>query len=120
MAYHRERKSARFEIESTIFVSTPSHGPATEKVKSIDLCLRGSLLVGEEFYGVGRVLTLDIVIENSRQPVRAISKVVHEYRDLEGRICTGVEFLFISDGQHKVYDSFLSHLDHEEQATLTA
>lgn len=92
------RRYIRVPVERPVYVSTPAEGLKSQALWSFELGEGGCLLVSDNFFGVGRILIIDIMLD-SRRPVRAIGKVLYEYRDLNQRVCSGVEFQYI-DGEH--------------------
>ena len=92
------RRYLRVPVERPVYVTTPADGLRSRAIWSHELGEGGCLLVGDTFFGVGRILVVDIVLDG-RRPVRAIGKVLYEYRDLTTRVCSGVEFQFI-EGEH--------------------
>lgn len=102
------RRYIRVPVERPVFVTTPSDGQRAVSVWSFELGEGGCLLVGDTFFGVGRVLIVDLMLD-SRRPVRAIGKVLYEYRDLNVRVCSGLEFQYI-DGEH--LESLKDYIQH--------
>lgn len=101
MTLQRMRKFERIAVNLPVYVSTPSQGHATESVRARELGEGGCLLLGTDFFGVGRILTLDIAMGS--RPVRAIAKVLYEYRNGAGEVCSGAEFQFVSeDNSHRL------------------
>lgn len=96
------RRFARVPVERPVYVTTPLEGFKPTTILSFELGEGGCLLASEDFFGVGRIIIIDIFLE-SRRPVRAIGKVLYEYRDLNQRVFSGVEF---------------QYLDHEHQEAL--
>lgn len=95
MGYLRMRRFERVAVEVPVCVTTPSQGMFADQARTVDVGEGGCLFVGREFFGTGRILTVDLMIE--RRPLRAIAKVLYEYRNGAGEVCSGVEFQFLSD-----------------------
>lgn len=102
------RRHVRVPVERPVYVTTPADGIRSQAVWSFELGEGGCLLVSDQFFGVGRILIVDIQLD-SRRPVRAIAKVLYEYRDLNHRVCSGVEFQYV-EGEHlEALKSYIMH-----------
>lgn len=93
------RRHARIPVERPVLVKTPAEGEGGESAYSHDLSEGGCLLVGRDFFGKGRILILDIFL-NTKKPARAIGKIIHEFRNMNGTVSSGVEFQYMGD-EHK-------------------
>lgn len=104
------RRYVRVPVERPVYVSSPAEKATHGTVWSHELGEGGCLLVSDEFYGVGRILIVDIVLDTTR-PVRAIGKVLYEYRDLKARVCTGIGFQYVDkDQQRRLRDYILDRV----------
>lgn len=92
------RRFARVPVERPVYVTTPADSYKSSNILSFELGEGGCLLASEDFFGTGRIIIIDIFLE-SRRPVRAIGRVLYEYRDLNNRVCSGVEFEYL-EGEH--------------------
>lgn len=93
------RRFARVPVERPVYVTTPADSYKSSSILSFELGEGGCLLASDHFFGTGRIIIIDIFLE-SRRPVRAIGRVLYEYRDLNQRVCSGVEFEYL-EGEHR-------------------
>ena len=90
------RRFPRVPVERPVYVTTPAEGMRGRTLLSHELGEGGCLLIGDDFFGTGRILLLDIVLD-AKRPARAIGKVLYEYRSLNGNVCSGVAFDYVED-----------------------
>jgi Tfp pilus assembly protein PilZ len=89
------RRFDRIALKAGAEISTPLMGDTTISASMIQLGKGGGLLACDLFMGIGRIITVDIAVHN--RPVRAIAKVLYEYRNLTGKIHTGIGFEYMDD-----------------------
>lgn len=101
------RRYERIPVERPVYVTTPAEVSSVGRAYSHDLSEGGCLLVGRDFFGKGRVLILDIFLASS-QPARAIGKIIHEFRNLNGTVSSGVEFQYMGDDHRGMISEYVN------------
>lgn len=91
------RRFHRITTDSKAYITTPMMDDDSIGATLVQLGLGGGLLQHTDYLGVGRIVTLDLFID--KRPVRAIAKVLYEYREAAGDIQSGFCFEYI-DSSH--------------------
>jgi hypothetical protein len=113
---HGIRRYDRITVDTKAFISTPMMGESTLNASLIQLGKGGGLLSSPSFLGVGRIITVDLGIH--KRPVRAIAKVLYEYRNLTGDVHAGFSIEYM-DGKHgfRMHEFIDSVLEESQMAT---
>lgn len=99
------RRFDRVAVDAKAQISTPLMGDTTIDASLVQLGKGGGLLASDLFMGVGRVITVDLAMKN--HPVRAIAKVLYEYRNPAGKVNAGIGFEYMNESHGSRLNDFL-------------
>ncbi|PLX42455.1 MAG: hypothetical protein C0609_09480 [Deltaproteobacteria bacterium] len=103
--FEAKRRFQRIRTDAEAKISAPIMGGVPERARVGELGLGGCLFYTEEKIGVGRMFMLYLNL-NGRE-VSAVVKVLYDYVNDEGKVCSGAEFLDVEDEDLAVLSGFI-------------
>ncbi|PLX38873.1 MAG: hypothetical protein C0608_11890 [Deltaproteobacteria bacterium] len=114
--FEAKRRFQRIRTDAEAKISAPIMGGVPDKARVGELGLGGCLFHTEERIGVGRMFMLYLNLAG--REVSAVVKILYDYVNEDGMVCSGAEFLDVEDEDLAVLTGFIDKHVSGTPATL--
>lgn len=104
--YDQVRRYPRIKIEMPVQATFTSEHGAEQNLRAVELGQGGCLLRGSDYFGNGCLISLQLDLPE--RTMRTVAKILYEFPDRSGRICSGVQFLSLEEPDFHHLGEFIS------------